>query len=49
MGRLAKERNEENERVMADPDFVRDSARIHISQKTDIDSNFNPKSFAAWN
>ena len=41
MGRLAKERNEENERVMADPDFVRDSARIHISQKTDIDSNFN--------
>ncbi len=41
MGRLAKERNEENERVLADPDFVRDAARIHISQKTDIDSNFN--------
>jgi len=29
------------QRMFADPDFVNDAARIYISQKTDIDENFN--------
>lgn len=41
MGRRAIERQENGERAMCDPDFTRDSARIYLSQKTDIDSNFN--------
>ena len=46
MGRRAGERYpdghpEEGTRMMCDPDFMRDSARIHLSQKTDIDTNFN--------
>ena len=35
------ETDENGEKVYIDPDFEKDAARIHISQKTDIDSNFN--------
>ena len=31
----------QNESVFVDPDFTRDAARIYISQKTDIDRNFD--------
>ena len=31
----------DNQKVWADPDFKKDAARIYISQKTDIDANFN--------
>ena len=41
MGRSAIERTPDGERAMCDPDFMKDSARIHISQKTDVDANFN--------
>ena len=41
MGRGAIERFPDGERAMCDPDFMKDSARIYISQKTDIDANFN--------
>ena len=46
MGRRAIERYPEghpnaNERAVCDPDFMKDSARIYLSQKTDIDTNFN--------
>ena len=41
MGRRAIERYESGERAMCDPDFTRDSCRIYLSQKTDIDTNFN--------
>jgi hypothetical protein len=41
MGRMAKERFENGERASCDPDFIKDAARIYISQKTDIDENFN--------
>jgi hypothetical protein len=30
----------DNQKVWTDPDFKKDSARIYISQKTDIDTNF---------
>lgn len=42
-GRLSAEINETDESgklVYVDPDFKKDAARIHISQKTDIDKNF---------
>jgi len=32
--------NKEGEEVLVNPDFVRDAARIYISQKSDVDSNF---------
>ena len=35
------ERTESGTKVSIDPDFVNDAARIYISQKTDIDDNFN--------
>lgn len=41
MGRRAKEREDDGARTVCDPDFVRDSARIYLSQKTDVDTNFN--------
>jgi len=31
----------DDKKIFVDPDFVKDSARIYISQKTDIDKNFN--------
>tara|TARA_R100001082_G_scaffold108580_2_gene84035 strand:- start:1788 stop:2735 length:948 start_codon:yes stop_codon:yes gene_type:complete len=31
----------ENKKIFVDPDFEKDAARIHISQKTDVDKNFN--------
>tara|TARA_A100001515_G_scaffold81178_2_gene64355 strand:- start:16524 stop:17474 length:951 start_codon:yes stop_codon:yes gene_type:complete len=37
----AKETDDNNEKSFVDPNFQKDSARIHISQKTDIDKNFN--------
>ena len=43
VGRLGSETaaaNEEGELIFADPNFVKDAARIYISQKTDIDDNF---------
>ena len=46
-------RKTEGRRKLVDPNFTTDSARIHISQKTDVDKNFNlhpgpgtPKSIA---
>lgn len=36
-----KELDEAGNKVFIDPDFEKDSARIHISQKTDIDNNFS--------
>lgn len=32
--------NEEGEKVYVDPNFKADAARVHVSQKTDIDDNF---------
>lgn len=40
-GRLATEVSEDGEKVWADPDFKEDAARIYLSQKTDVDDNFN--------
>lgn len=37
VGRMSHEPRSD---VNVDPDFVQDSARVHISQKTDIDNNF---------
>lgn len=33
--------DEKGEKRVVNPDFFRDAARIHISQKTDVDKNFN--------
>jgi hypothetical protein len=44
VGRMASEAkslNENNQSISTDPNFQTDSARIHISQKTDVDDNFN--------
>lgn len=38
---MAKSADEEGNRLFVDPNFKFDSARIHISQKTDIDKNFD--------
>jgi len=43
VGRVSAEINETDEQgnlLYVDPDFIKDGARIHISQKTDIDKNF---------
>ncbi len=43
VGRLSGnpvERTTEDEKIFVDPDFKKDAARIHISQKTDVDVNF---------
>lgn len=40
-GSEVQETDSAGESVFVDPDFQKDSARIHISQKTDIDNNFN--------
>jgi hypothetical protein len=40
-GANAIARNAAGEEIFIDPDFVKDSARIYISQKTDIDANFS--------
>ena len=37
----AKETDDNGDKNFVDPNFQQDSARIHISQKTDIDKNFN--------
>ncbi len=36
-----QETDENGEEIFIDPDFESDAARIYLSQKTDIDSNFN--------
>ena len=41
LGARARERDSENNRIYADPDFGSDAARIYLSQKTDVDKNFN--------
>ncbi len=41
MGRDAVEKTPNKEKAVCDPDFIRDAARIYLSQKTDIDENFN--------
>lgn len=38
-----RESNDEGEEVYVDPNFDTDAARIHLSQKTDIDDNFGLK------
>jgi len=40
-GSEVKAFNPEGAPVSVDPDFIKDAARIYISQKTDIDKNFN--------
>jgi len=40
MGRLVKSVDENNEEIHVDKNFKEDSARVYISQKTDIDRNF---------
>ena len=42
-GYLAKKKNEKGENIVGDPDFKTDAARIYLSQKTDIDVNFDLK------
>ncbi len=44
VGRLSANpiaKTKQDERIFVDPDFTRDAARIYISQKTDIDVNFD--------
>ena len=41
MGHKPKMYDQDDEKWFTDPDFVKDSARIYISQKTDVDENFN--------
>jgi hypothetical protein len=40
MGHQAKDVGEDGREIFVDPNFSTDAARIHISQKTDIDRNF---------
>ena len=40
MGYLARSTNNSGEKIFVDPNFKVDAARIYISQKTDIDKNF---------
>lgn len=49
VGRLGRDAGErypkghpmEDKRMLCEPDFMKDSARIHMSMKTDVDDNFN--------
>jgi len=41
MGPKPKMFDQNDNKWFTDPDFVKDSARIYISQKTDVDENFN--------
>ena len=41
MGRHVKSHDDNNERIYVDKNFADDSARIYMSQKTNIDRNFN--------
>ena len=44
VGRMASSaisHTSDNQKVWTDPDFKEDAARIYMSQKTDIDANFN--------
>lgn len=41
MGQEVREVDNDGNRLYADPNFTYDSARIHISQKTDVDENYN--------
>ena len=41
MSATPQESDKSNKKVFVDPDFEKDAARIHISQKTDVDKNFN--------
>jgi len=41
MGSSVVSHTGDNEKVWTDPDFKKDAARIYISQKTDIDANFD--------
>ena len=36
-----QESDKDNKKIFVDPDFEKDAARIHISQKTDVDKNFS--------
>lgn len=38
---VSEEDPKTGEKIMVDPDFTKDAARIYMSQKTDIDHNFN--------
>ena len=40
MGHKAKSVTEDGEEIFADPSFRTDAARVYISQKTDVDDNF---------
>src|SRR3990167_6579502 len=40
MGSKSKAFSETGKRIWVDPDFENDAARIHVSQKTDVDANF---------
>ena len=41
MGHKPKMFDQDDNKWFTDPDFIKDSARIYISQKTNIDENFN--------
>jgi|2_EtaG_2_1085320.scaffolds.fasta_scaffold39883_2 hypothetical protein len=41
VGGQVPEVNEDGEMLIVNPDFQKDSARIYISQRTDVDKNFN--------
>jgi hypothetical protein len=41
MGNEARSEDSQGNKVFVDPHFTKDAARIYISQKTDIDKNFN--------
>ena len=41
MGNEARSEDSQGNKVYVDPHFTKDAARIYISQKTDIDKNFN--------
>ena len=41
MSHMPKLMNDNDERIVADPNFKLDASRIYISQKTDIDDNFD--------
>jgi len=43
LGFNAKSRNNRQEKIFVDPDFKLDSARIYLSQKSDVDSYFGLK------
>ena len=41
MGNEARSEDSNGKKIFVDPNFTKDAARIYISQKTDIDKNFN--------